>query len=76
MRFAVKRALSRVTCETLVMHSEEDEVTSIRSAEFVCEHLGSRAVTFVRLTDSYHMITLDNERDTVAEQTLAFVQRA
>jgi carboxylesterase len=33
-------------------------------------------VTFVRLTDSYHMITLDNERDTVAEQTLAFVQRA
>ncbi|MFM0012863.1 alpha/beta hydrolase [Paraburkholderia sediminicola] len=75
MRFAVKRALGRVTCETLVMHSEEDEVTSIRSAEFVCEHLGSRVVTFVRLTDSYHMITLDNERDTVAEQTLAFVQR-
>ena len=70
MRFAVKRALSRVTCETLVMHSEEDEVTSIRSAEFVCKHLGTRDVTLVRLTDSYHMITLDNERNTVA-----FVQR-
>ena len=75
MRFAVRRELSQVACETLVMHSEEDEVTSIRSAEFVCQHLGSRDVTLVRLTDSYHMITLDNERDTVADRTLAFVQR-
>jgi carboxylesterase len=75
MRFAVRRALPQVACETLVMHSEEDEVTSIRSAEFVCEHLGSRDVTLVRLTDSYHMITLDNERDTVADRTLAFLQR-
>jgi carboxylesterase len=74
MRFAAMRALRRITCETLVMHSEEDEVTSIRSAEFVCRHLGSRSITFVRLTNSYHMITLDNERDTVAERTLAFVQ--
>jgi carboxylesterase len=74
MRFAVKRALHRVTCETLVMHSEEDEVTSIRSAEFLCERLGTRDVTFVRLTDSYHMITLDNERDTVTARTLEFVQ--
>jgi carboxylesterase len=75
MRFAVKRALSRVVCDTLVMHSEEDEVTSMRSAEFVCANLGSRDVTLVRLTDSYHMITLDNERDTVADHTLAFMQR-
>lgn len=75
MRFAVKRALSRVVCETLVMHSEEDEVTSIRFAEFVCANLGSRDVTLVRLTDSYHMITLDNERNTVADYTVAFVQR-
>lgn len=75
MRFAVKRALSRVTCKTLVMHSEEDEVTSIRSAEFVCKHLGTRDVTLVRLTDSYHMITLDNERNTVADYTVAFVRR-
>ncbi len=75
MRFAVKRALHRVACRTLVVHSEEDEVTSIRSAEFVCKHLGTRDVTFVRLTDSYHMITLDNERDTVAARTLDFVAR-
>lgn len=76
MRFEAKRALAQVKCETLVMHSEEDEVTSIRSAEFVCENLGSRSVTLVRLTDSYHMITLDNERDTVAQRTLKFVQEA
>ncbi|MEQ5842239.1 alpha/beta fold hydrolase [Paraburkholderia acidicola] len=75
LRFAVRRALHRVECETLVVHSEEDEVTSIRSAEFVRDHLGTRDVTFVRLTDSYHMITLDNERDTVAARTVDFVRR-
>jgi carboxylesterase len=76
MRFAAKRGLHRVACPTLVMHSEEDEITSIRSAEFVCERLGTRDVTFVRLTDSYHMITLDNERERVADCTLAFMRRA
>jgi carboxylesterase len=76
MRTLAKRALGRIRCDTLVVHSEQDEVTSMRSAEFVCEHLGSRSVTLVRLTDSYHMITLDNERDIVAQCTLAFVQQA
>jgi carboxylesterase len=74
MRFAARRALRLVRCPTLVMHSEEDEITSIRSAHFVCDRLGTRDVTLVRLTDSYHMITLDNERETVAERTLAFMR--
>jgi len=75
LRFAVKRMLHRVTCPTLVVHSEEDEITSIRSAEFLCQRLGTADVTLVRLTDSYHMITLDNEREKVSQSTLAFVQR-
>ncbi|WP_322013298.1 alpha/beta hydrolase [Paraburkholderia sp. J12] len=75
MRVKVKNMLHRIACPTLVVHSEYDEVTSIRSAEFICEHIGTPDVTLVRLTDSYHMITLDNERDTVAAQTLEFVAR-
>jgi carboxylesterase len=44
----------------------------VRSAEFVLENIGSDDVDFVLLHDSYHMVTLDNEKDLVASETIRF----
>ena len=68
----VKRVIPIVSVPTLVMHAREDDVASLKSAEFVLEHIGSSEVRFTLLHDSYHMVTMDNEKRAVAEQTIQF----
>jgi len=68
----VKRTIPAVKSPALVIHAEEDDVASVRSAEFVLKNIGSGDVDFVLLRDSYHMVTLDNEKDLVASETIRF----
>jgi carboxylesterase len=68
----VKKTLPAVTAPALVVHAMEDDVSSVKSAEFVLDNIGSDDVDFVLLRDSYHMVTLDNEKDLVAARTVRF----
>jgi carboxylesterase len=68
----VKRMIPTVTAPALVVHAREDDVASVKSAEFVLENIGSDDVGFVLLHDSYHMVTLDNEKELVASETIRF----
>ncbi len=68
----VKGRLPSVKTPTLIMHAQEDDVASPKSAQFVVDHIGSEEVKFVLLHDSYHMVTLDNEKDLVAGATIQF----
>jgi len=68
----VKKTMPTVTAPALVVHAIEDDVASVRSAEFVLDNIGSDDVDFVLLRDSYHMVTLDNEKDRVAAETACF----
>lgn len=72
----VKQSMSRITAPALVIHAVEDEVASPRSAHYIAEHIGSKVVEKVLLHNSYHMITVDNEREQVAADTLRFFERA
>jgi carboxylesterase len=67
-----RRALPTVTAPALVVHAREDDVASVKSARFVVENIGSDDVDFVLLHDSYHIVTLDNEKDLVASETIRF----
>jgi carboxylesterase len=69
---SVKRNLHKVTAPALIIHAMEDDVATPRSADFVTTHIGSSNVHKVMLHDSYHMITLDNERELVANETVKF----
>lgn len=69
----VKRNLPKVVAPTLLIHAKEDDVSTLRSADFVSKHIGSSQVRKVVLLDSYHMITLDNERERVADEAIAFL---
>ena len=62
----VKRALPEITAPTLIIHAREDEISSLRSPHFLLERLGSRVKHLRVLENSYHMVTLDNERQQVA----------
>ena len=54
------------------MHAELDDITKIRNAEFIYENVSSPDKDFVRLRDSYHLITVDNEKDIVIQKTVEF----
>jgi len=69
---SVKRNLHKVTAPALVIHAMEDDVSTPRSADFVVNHIGSAKVQKILLHNSYHMITLDNEREQVANETIRF----
>ncbi|NWK44032.1 alpha/beta hydrolase [Ralstonia pickettii] len=57
-------------CQTLVIHSREDELTSLRSAQTLQATMpNARSVV---LENSYHMICVDNDRDQVAAEVLGF----
>jgi carboxylesterase len=68
--------LDKITCQTLVVHAREDELTSLRSATYLVEQIGGRKhagrARMVVLEDSYHMICVDNDREIVAKNVLEF----
>jgi carboxylesterase len=69
---SVRRNLHKVTAPALIIHSAEDDVSTPRSADLVASRIGSAKVHKIILHDSYHMITLDNEREQVADETIRF----
>ncbi len=70
---SVKKSMHKVTAPTIIIHAEEDEIASPRNARFVAENIGSKVVKIVMLHNSYHMITVDNDREEVASATIDFL---
>ena len=69
---AVRRDIGRVTAPTLVMHAIEDDVASPRSAEFVALNVGATEVRTILYRNSYHILTIDNDKQSVADETIGF----
>jgi carboxylesterase len=76
LRGMVMKDLDKIECRTLVIHAREDELTSLRSANYLVENIGAgpRAgrARMVVLEDSYHMVCVDNDREIVAKNVLEF----
>jgi carboxylesterase len=75
MRY-LRENMHRVTAPTLILHAREDDTASPRSADLVEQKVSSAVVRKVILNDSYHIITMDNDKDVVVSETLAFAERA
>jgi carboxylesterase len=73
VRAAIKN-LKRVQQPTLIMHSREDDYADLNNATYLQGALGGTVDTVV-LEDSYHMVTLDKQRQVVVDYTRAFVDR-
>jgi carboxylesterase len=69
-----RRGAHAVACSTLLMHAVEDDTVCIRNAEWVLENIGARRKELIYLGDCYHMITMDNERETVMHETARFIK--
>jgi carboxylesterase len=72
LRAIVMAGAPKIGCPTLVVHAREDELTSLRSANFLVEKIGGGRARMVVLEDSYHMVCVDNDREIVAKNVLEF----
>lgn len=70
LRHWVMQGLSSIACPTLIVHAREDELTSVRSAQFLQREIGPQRTRMVIVENSYHMICIDNDRQQVAESVL------
>lgn len=70
----VRRHLSDIQAPTLFIHAIDDESVHVRNAEYAYQRIATEDKRFVYLGDSYHMVTADNERETVHAQTLRFIK--
>jgi carboxylesterase len=67
--------LPRVTAPVLYLRSTVDHVVDEASEPVILGNISSRDVTVVRLENSYHVATIDNDAPTIFEQSAAFVAR-
>jgi carboxylesterase len=70
------RHLDRVVCDTLAIHAADDETASPHNAQDVMSGIRSPRKRRITLGDSYHIITMDNERDLVARESIRFIQES
>lgn len=71
---AAMKLLHRVKQPTLIVHSQEDDYAALNNAHYLQGELAGK-VDLVVLNDSYHMVTLDKQRQVVVDSTRAFVAR-
>jgi len=71
----VRAHLDELNCPTLVLHARDDEITTLGSVQRVVDLLPTPDKALISLNDSYHMITIDNDRHEVARQLEGFVKR-
>ncbi|WP_045096310.1 alpha/beta hydrolase [Legionella fallonii] len=72
----VIKNLSLITCPTLVIHAVEDDTASLKNMELVLANISSPFVKQLTLQDSYHIITVDNEKEKVVQSCIDFLQQA
>ncbi len=76
MMAEVRKTLNQVKCDLLVIHAIDDETTAPRNSEQILQEVGSGTRKAVWLGDCYHIITFDNEREIVTNETVRFIQKA
>jgi len=73
---AVRPRLARITQPVLIIHSRLDHTCPMdRNVKFVTSHLRSARVRTLILEHSYHVITVDAEKERVADEVLTFASQ-
>jgi carboxylesterase len=70
---AVLRRVSSIRQPVLLVHPREDDRANIANSFWLQRHLAG-PVSMVVLNDSYHVVTMDRQRQIVADRTVAFVE--
>jgi len=70
---AAKKSLPKVTAPLLILHAAEDDMASVKNAEYLAENVGSRWIERYYLEDTYHVLTLDRRKEDVGRLVEKFI---
>ncbi len=70
----VRKVMGTIRQPALIVHARDDDIAGLSNAIHIQRHLGGLVDTVV-LDDSYHLVTIDQQRDIVIERSLALAQR-
>lgn len=69
----LKKILPRVHAPVQLVQAFHDDMTSVKNSKFIYDRVSSKKKEIVLLHDSYHVITADQERETVAKKLHEFL---
>jgi carboxylesterase len=69
-----RELLPRVKCPTLVIQSRDDHVVVPENAPYIIENAGAEDKRLLWLENSYHVATLDHDKELIARETLKFIR--
>jgi carboxylesterase len=67
--------LSRIACPVLAFRSEEDHVVPPENTNYILSAIQSEIKEVVPLYNSYHVASMDNDKEFIAEQCSLFVNK-
>lgn len=70
-----KKSLKAVKADTLIIHAIDDETASPKNPDLILNNISSESRRMIWLGNSFHMITVDNEREIVANEVIKFIRQ-
>lgn len=70
----VRQDLSKVECPILIFSSTVDHVVPPNNAQIIYDEISSKDKTIIKLPESYHVATLDNDADLIATESIKFIR--
>lgn len=64
----LRKKLPYIKTPVQLIQAQNDDMTSVKNSEFIYDRIGSETKELVLLYNSYHVITADQERATVAQK--------
>ncbi len=71
----LKTRLPHITVPVQIIQAKEDDMTSVKNAEYIRERVSSTDKEIVLLENSYHIVTADQERGKVVDSMNQFFSR-
>lgn len=66
--------LPKITPPVLILHSPHDTTAPYANMDYLKQHLGSKEIKTVTLEKSDHVLTMDYEKEQVAQEVVSFFQ--
>lgn len=71
----VKTGLHKIKCPALIFVSTEDHVVPPDNSLTIRDEIASPQKKMIELSNSYHVVTLDNDKEIIIEETLNFIKQ-
>lgn len=72
---ATGNLLHAVQCPSLVIQSKEDHVVDPKNGKHILDRISSKDKSMVTLENSYHVATLDNDKDLIVDKAGEFFKK-